>query len=455
MKKKYISSLMLIMLLGAVSESYSIDYVRRWREYVPSMPSYMQKYAPWKLGATGAALVGTLGYGAGRYIGYPERMALLGLLLGGSLGGYGGYAYDESVKRARDQEEKRARDQEEKRREDRRQALNRERNPPRENLWGPVVEGAREEIRQGQLQLAKNRVIGGIQGLQAISMEAPYVNFFNQLRYLVNRVYDPKQLETFLYKFDEKASSSKNLIEIKNLLGKELDPQNLEGVLALVKNLHKGKQYLTLQGYLNGLPEGAMRDLIEDMIGLFGYGKVVNMLVNDVSTEEEFNSHLYTHAIRKHNKSTKKLVKGLINWHQRADVIRGDFIEENKNKIYEDILIDALLDFEIFKVDKVDSGKIVFNDEAALYADKQPITNRIIAFLREITNIIKPENERFEYLKAINDRLKDFINKDEALEQSQINDLKSRFNDLLEDLTLDYTFRKSRKFSRRPYKKKG
>ena len=91
MKKRYIRGLMLIMLIGAVSGSYSADW---------SWPSgeTMKKYAPW-LGS-GAALGGALGYyGAGRYMGYdPYLAAAIGLLIGSGVGGYGVRSfYNESV----------------------------------------------------------------------------------------------------------------------------------------------------------------------------------------------------------------------------------------------------------------------------------------------------------------------------------------------------------------------
>ena len=90
--------LMLIMLLGAASESYS-----SWYETYMSRRT-VQRYAPWLGGGLGAGLGGALGYyGAGRYMGYdPYLAAVIGLLLGSSLGGYGArYLYNEPLKKAK------------------------------------------------------------------------------------------------------------------------------------------------------------------------------------------------------------------------------------------------------------------------------------------------------------------------------------------------------------------
>ena len=80
MKKRYLRGLMLIMLFGAASESYSSWY----ESYMPSRPT-VQTYAPWLIGLA----IGGLGYRAGRYMGYdPYLAAVISLLLGGGLGGF-------------------------------------------------------------------------------------------------------------------------------------------------------------------------------------------------------------------------------------------------------------------------------------------------------------------------------------------------------------------------------
>ena len=85
MKKRYIRGLMVIILLGAVSESYSSWY----EPYMPSRPT-VQKYVPWLSGLA----IGGLGYRAGRYMGYnPYLAAAIGALIGGGLGKFSASYY--------------------------------------------------------------------------------------------------------------------------------------------------------------------------------------------------------------------------------------------------------------------------------------------------------------------------------------------------------------------------
>ncbi len=385
MKKRYIRGLMLIMLLGAVSEAYS-GYFPDWRAYGPSKETVRQYVLP-----VGAGLGALSGYGAVRYMGYSNLRALLGLLVGGYLGFAGGVIYDAKI--AKEQEKERQEEME--RQEEQRKENRRLQKEERIHLWEGEKERALDSIRRwNNLQGAKNRVnrflrrwrdLDGVLLLQHTS----------KLFTLVERVYTREQMETFLNKFDVNLSPSENLKIIKRgVLGEKLDPQTLEGVLELFKNLDENYRDTYIMYEIYELPKGARGGCIRHMIGLFGIKKISKML-NDVSSEKDFDAHSYTQAMDEHNKSTKNLVDHLIQSHPDESSIE-DFIQENGSN-YKEILINALIDFEIFKYD---DGKIVFRPDSALTLGTT-LQFDLVRFFNLFASIIKPEEKRDEYSAAI------------------------------------------------------
>ncbi len=383
MKKRYIRGLMLIMLLGAVSEAYS-GYFPDWRAYVPSKETVRQYALP-----VGAGLGALSGYGAVRYMGYSNRRALLGLLVGGYLGLMGGVIYDAKIA----EEQKKERQREMKRQEEQRKENRRRQKEERIRLWEGEKEGALDNIRRrNNLQGAKIRVNWFLNQWRDLDGVPLYTS---KLLTLVERVYTREQMETFLNEFDVDLSPSKNLKTIKKgVLGEQLYPQTLKGVLELFKNLDENYRDDYIMYGIYGLPKGARGGYIRHMIGLFGIKKISKML-NDVSSEKDFDAHSYTEAMDKHNKSTKNLVDHLIRSHPDESSIE-DFIQENGSN-YKDILINALIDFEIFKYD---DRKIVFRPDSALTLGTT-LQFDLERFFNLFASIIKPEEERDEYRAAI------------------------------------------------------
>ena len=239
-------------------------------------------------------------------------------------------------------------------------------------------EQAREQRKRDMLEDLRRRAdeddINLVKNYMNQVMYDPERLYFSvvKVRRLINRAYTREHLKAIVDNYDSTLNDY-GLQDIKNAQNNELSPTNFDDALGLIKNLQKQGNIYGLKEYMfydlpYDLPKGKERDLINDMIALFGYGKVIALLAQ-VENEKQFYASDLATKLAKYNKSTINFLKYLIKfegsgsttWHEPFidDTVIDTFRTSIPSENYAQVLINALFDLEILKYDE--EGKFAFN----------------------------------------------------------------------------------------------